>query len=318
MLKVGVVGCGHLGKIHIKLLIQSKNYSLSGIYDSNSKISELAALDFKCKAYQTFESMLEEIDVLDIVTPTPSHFEYAKIAIEKGVHVFIEKPVCSNIFESNELINISKSHDVKIQVGHVERFNPAYTAVEKNINKPMFIESHRLAKFNPRGTDVSVVLDLMIHDIDIILNSVKSNVKQISSSSGSVISDSPDIANARIEFENGCVANLTASRVSLKNMRKTRFFQSGKYISIDFLNKESEVVEIDDESSGIPVMTLELNNGKQKRIYFNKPTILENNAILDELDSFANSIKNNTKPKVDIADGHNALEIALRIIDNFK
>jgi len=318
MLKVGVVGCGHLGKIHIKLLIQSKNYSLSGIYDSNSKISELAALDFKCKAYQTFESMLEEIDVLDIVTPTPSHFEYAKIAIEKGIHVFIEKPVCSNIFESNELINISKSHDMKIQVGHVERFNPAYTAVEKNINKPMFIESHRLAKFNPRGTDVSVVLDLMIHDIDIILNSVKSNVKQISSSSVSVISDSPDIANARIEFENGCVANLTASRVSLKNMRKTRFFQSGKYISIDFLNKESEVVEIDDESSGIPVMTLELNNGKQKRIYFNKPTILENNAILDELDSFANSIKNNTKPKVDIADGHNALEIALRIIDNFK
>jgi len=318
MLKVGVVGCGHLGKIHIKLLIQSKNYSLSGIYDSNSKISELAALDFKCKAYQTFESMLEEIDVLDIVTPTPSHYEYAKIAIEKGIHVFIEKPVCSNIFESNELINISKSHDVKIQVGHVERFNPAFTAVEKNINKPMFIESHRLAKFNPRGTDVSVVLDLMIHDIDIILNSVKSNVKQISSSSVSVISDSPDIANARIEFENGCVANLTASRVSLKNMRKTRFFQSGKYISIDFLNKESEVVEIDDESSGIPVMTLELNNGKQKRIYFNKPTILENNAILDELDSFANSIKNNTKPKVDIADGHNALEIALRIIDNFK
>ena len=318
MLKVGVVGCGHLGKIHIKLLIQSKNYSLSGIYDSNSKISELAALDFKCKAYQTFESMLEEIDILDIVTTTTAHFEYAKIAIEKGIHVFIEKPVCSNIFESNELINISKSHDVKIQVGHVERFNPAYTAVEKNINKPMFIESHRLAKFNPRGTDVSVVLDLMIHDIDIILNSVKSNVKQISSSSVSVISDSPDIANARIEFENGCVANLTASRVSLKNMRKTRFFQSGKYISIDFLNKESEVVEIDDESSGIPVMTLELNNGKQKRIYFNKPTILENNAILDELDSFANSIKNNTKPKVDIADGHNALEIALRIIDNFK
>ena len=318
MLKVGVVGCGHLGKIHIKLLIQSKNYSLSGIYDSNSKISESAGLDFKCKVYQTFESMLEEIDVLDIVTPTPSHFEYAKIGIKKGIHVFIEKPVCSNIFESNELINISKSHDVKIQVGHVERFNPAYTAVEKNISKPMFIESHRLAKFNPRGTDVSVVLDLMIHDIDIILNSVKSKVKQISSSSVSVISDTPDIANARIEFENGCVANLTASRVSLKNMRKTRFFQSGKYISIDFLNKESEVIEIDDESSGIPIMTLELNNGKQKRIYFNKPTILENNAILDELDSFAYSIKKNTKPKVDIADGHNALEIALRIIDNFK
>jgi hypothetical protein len=242
----------------------------------------------------------------------------ALMAIDNKKHVFIEKPISYSVQDANKIIKSANKNNVLGQVGHVERFNPAFKAVKNLIINPMFIESHRLSEFNPRGTDVSVVLDLMIHDIDIILNSVKSNVKQISSSSVSVISDSPDIANARIEFENGCVANLTASRVSLKNMRKTRFFQSGKYISIDFLNKESEVVEIDDESSGIPVMTLELNNGKQKRIYFNKPTILENNAILDELDSFANSIKNNTKPKVDIADGHNALEIALRIIDNFK
>ena len=180
-------------------------------------------------------------------------------AIEKGVHVFIEKPVCSNTEESSNLIEKSKLNNVKIQVGHVERFNAAFTAVENHISQPMFIESHRLAQFNPRGTDVSVVLDLMIHDIDIILNSINSSIKHISSSGVSVISETPDIANARIEFENGCVANLTASRVSLKNMRKTRFFQSGKYISVDFLNRESQIVEIDEKNSEIPIMTLGLS-----------------------------------------------------------
>ena len=182
----------------------------------------------------------------------------------------------------------------------------------------MFIESHRLAKFNPRGTDVSVVLDLMIHDIDIILNSVKSPVKTISSNGISVISNSPDIANARLEFENGCVANLTASRVSLKNMRKSRFFQAGKYISVDFLKREAEVIEIDEKKSELPIMILEAENGKKKKIYFTKPEISENNAILDELNSFALSIKNNEKPRVDILDGHNALDVAIKIIKNFK
>jgi predicted dehydrogenase len=210
------------------------------------------------------------------------------------------------------------SNNVKIQVGHVERFNPSFTVVENEIKRPMFIESHRLAKFNPRGTDVSVILDLMIHDIDIILKTVNSNVKEISSSGVSVISQTPDIANARIEFENGCVANLTASRVSMKNMRKTRFFQLGKYISIDFLKRESEIVEIEGETGGFPLMTLELENGIKKKIYFKKPQIKENNAILDELDSFAYSIKNNKTPKVDISDGHKALEVALKIISNFK
>ena len=226
MLKAGVLGCGHLGKIHIKLMNQSESFDLLGVYDNDISISEKAATEFGCKSYASFEEMIEEVDVIDIVTPTPSHYSYALKAIENGVHVFIEKPVCSNTEESFNLIEKSKLNNVKIQVGHVERFNPAFTAVENNISQPMFIESHRLAQFNPRGTDVSVVLDLMIHDIDIILNSVNSPIKQISSSGVSVISDTPDIANARIEFENGCVANLTASRVSLKNMRKTRFFQS--------------------------------------------------------------------------------------------
>ena len=318
MLKVGVVGCGHLGKIHIKLLSESKNYFLVGVYDPNLEESKTVSEKFNCTHFKNFNELLENIDVLDIVTPTPFHFEYAELAINKKKHVFIEKPVCSNTNESNKLIELSRSKDVKIQVGHVERFNPAFTKVEKEINNPMFIESHRLAKFNPRGTDVSVVLDLMIHDIDIILKSVKSNVKEVSSVGVSVISKTPDIANARIEFENGCVANLTASRVSLKNMRKTRFFQSGKYISIDFLNRESEIVEIDKKNSGIPIMTLELGNGVKKNIYFNKPQISQNNAILDELNSFAFSVNENKTPKVDIVDGHNALDIALKIIANFK
>ena len=318
MLKVGVVGCGHLGKIHTKLLSQSENYKLIGIYDKDNEESIRVSNEFKCTSFESFDSLLDSVDVIDIVAPTPFHFNYAKQAINKNKHVFIEKPVCTTSKESEELIKLGDLKKVKIQVGHVERFNPAFTKVESKISKPMFIESHRLAKFNPRGTDVSVVLDLMIHDIDIILKTVDSKVKDILSSGVSVISETPDIANARIEFENGCVANLTASRVSLKNMRKTRFFQSGKYISVDFLNKESEVVEIDSDNNAIPIMTLELANGIKKNIVFNKPKIKDNNAILDELNSFAESINENKVPKVNITDGHNALDIALKIIANFK
>ena len=318
MLKVGVVGCGHLGKIHTKLLSQSENYELIGIYDKDNEESIRVSDEFKCISFESFDSLLDSVDVVDIVAPTPFHFNYAKQAINKNMHVFIEKPVCTTSKESEELIKLGDLKNVKIQVGHVERFNPAFTKVESEISKPMFIESHRLAKFNPRGTDVSVVLDLMIHDIDIILKTVDSKVKDILSSGVSVISETPDIANARIEFENGCVANLTASRVSLKNMRKTRFFQTGKYISVDFLNKESEIVEIDSDNNAIPIMTLELANGIKKNIVFNKPKIKENNAILDELNSFAESINKNKVPKVNITDGHNALDIALKIIANFK
>jgi len=318
MLKVGVVGCGHLGKIHTKLLSQSENYELIGIYDKDNEESIRVSNEFKCISFESFDSLLDSVDVVDIVAPTPFHFNYAKQAINKNKHVFIEKPVCTTSKESEELIKLGELKNVKIQVGHVERFNPAFTKVESEISKPMFIESHRLAKFNPRGTDVSVVLDLMIHDIDIILKTVDSKVKDILSSGVSVISETPDIANARIEFENGCVANLTASRVSLKNMRKTRFFQTGKYISVDFLNKESEIVEIDSDDNAIPIMTLELANGIKKNIVFNKPKIKENNAILDELNSFAESINKNKVPKVNITDGHNALDIALKIIANFK
>lgn len=317
MLQAGVIGCGHLGKFHIKQLSESKRYQLVGVYDKNLNIARAVSKEFNCDFFDNSDDLINKSDVICVVTPTPFHFEYAKKCIASDVHVFIEKPVCDNINDSNELIQLNKKRNLKIQVGHVERFNPAFTSIQNKIKNPMFIESHRLAQFNPRGTDVSVVLDLMIHDIDIILSSVDSEIKKISSSGVSVISSTPDIANARIEFKNGCVANLTASRVSIKNMRKTRFFQTGKYISIDFLNKSSEIIEIDNNSNEAPLMKLDLADGSTKNIYFNKPNIKENNAILDELNSFADSITSDTRPVVNLVDGHKALFVANEIIKNF-
>ena len=318
MLQAGVIGCGHLGKFHIKQLSESKRYQLSGVYDKDLDIARVVSKEFNCDFFDNSDDLIKISDVICIVTPTPFHFTYAKECIASDVHVFIEKPVCDNVNDSNQLIQLNKKRNLKIQVGHVERFNPAFTSIKNKIKNPMFIESHRLAQFNPRGTDVSVVLDLMIHDIDIILSSVDSEIQKISSSGVSVISSTPDIANARIEFKNGCVANLTASRVSIKNMRKTRFFQTGKYISIDFLNKSSEIIEIDNNSKEAPLMKLDLADGSTKNIFFSKPNIKENNAILDELNSFADSIVNDTRPIVNLNDGHKALFVASEIIKNFN
>jgi predicted dehydrogenase len=237
----------------------------------------------------------------------------------KGKHVFIEKPITNTIEEAEELLVLERKYGVKGQVGHVERFNPAFTAVKANIQNPMFIETHRLAEFNPRGTDVPVVLDLMIHDIDAILSVVNSEVKQINASGVSVISNSPDIANARIAFENGCVANLTASRISLKNMRKSRFFQRDAYISVDFLEKKVEVVKMKEapEEPGEFDMILRNAEGETKQIYFENPEIKVNNAILDELETFADAINNNTSPVVSLEQGTRALKVALQVIDSF-
>ncbi|MBT8321849.1 MAG: Gfo/Idh/MocA family oxidoreductase, partial [Eudoraea sp.] len=235
MLKVGVLGAGHLGKIHLRLLQESPKYELIGFYDPDAIIGKHVAEEFGYTYIDNLNALIDAVDVVDIVTPTLSHFDCAKKAMEKGKHIFIEKPITKTLEEAEEMLRLQKKFQVKGQVGHVERFNPAFKAIKNNIANPMFIEAHRLAEFNPRGTDVPVVLDLMIHDIDIILSVVDSEVKQINASGVSVISKSPDIANARIEFENGCVANLTSSRISLKNMRKSRFFQRDAYISVDFL-----------------------------------------------------------------------------------
>ncbi len=319
MLKAGVLGAGHLGKIHLKLLQQSSKYELMGFYDPIEDYARQVSKEFGYVFFESIDELIDAVDVIDIVTPTLNHFECAKSAIEKGKHIFIEKPITKTVKEAEILRDLVHKNKVRGQVGHVERFNPAFTAVNGMILNPMFIECHRLAEFNPRGTDVPVVLDLMIHDIDIILSVVNSEVKDIHASGVSVISDTPDIANARIEFENGCVANLTASRISMKNMRKSRFFQKDAYISVDFLEKKSEVVKMKDapENPDDFAMILQNAEGNKKQIYFENPKIVQNNAILDELESFADAINNGTTPIVSLSQGTRALQVAQQIINNF-
>lgn len=319
MLKAGVLGAGHLGKIHLRLLNQSKKYNLVGFYDANEENAKKVEAEFGYTYFNSIEALIDAVDMIDIVTPTLSHYECAKQAIAKGKHIFIEKPITNTVEEAEHIRTLLSEHNIRGQVGHVERFNPAFIAVKDQIVNPMFIETHRLAEFNPRGTDVPVVLDLMIHDIDIILSVVKSKVKNVSASGVSVISDTPDIANARIEFENGCVANLTASRISLKNMRKSRFFQKDAYISVDFLEKKCEVVKMKDapQNPGDFDMILQNAEGIKKQIYFDNPEVASNNAILDELESFADAINNNTTPIVTLHDGTEALRVATMIINQF-
>ncbi|MCK0191809.1 Gfo/Idh/MocA family oxidoreductase [Arenibacter sp. F20364] len=320
MLNVGVLGAGHLGKIHLRLLNESKKYNLVGFYDPDVINGKKVEAEFGYTFFDNMNKLIDAADVIDIVTPTLSHFDCAKKAMEKGKHVFIEKPITNTLQEAEELLLLEKKYQVKGQVGHVERFNPAFMAVKENINNPMFIETHRLAEFNPRGTDVPVVLDLMIHDIDAILSVVQSEVKQINASGVSVISNSPDIANARIEFVNGCVANLTASRISLKNMRKSRFFQKDAYIAVDFLEKKVEVVKMKDapEKPGDFDMILQNAEGVKKQIYFENPDIASNNAIMDELETFADAINQDTIPVVTLEQGTRALRVALEVIASFQ
>jgi predicted dehydrogenase len=322
MLKIGVLGAGHLGKIHIKLIGElTDDYQLTGFYDPDPATVAQVSQQFGIPSFDSIDALIAACDVVDIVTPTVSHYDCAVKALRLSKHIFIEKPLANTVKEAQLLIGLAKEADVKVQVGHVERFNPAFKAAREYINQPMFIETHRLAQFNPRGTDVSVVLDLMIHDIDIVLSTVKSTVKKISTSGVAVVSDTPDIANARIEFDNGCVANLTASRISLKNMRKTRFFQKDAYISVDFLEKSSEVVRLKEvEGTTDPLaVILDLGEGKkQKQIWFENPKVEESNAIKEELKSFAFAIKNNKIPAVTIADGFAALQVAHQIADKLK
>ncbi len=321
MLKIGVLGAGHLGKIHIKCIKNIPEFELVGFYDPNDAVAVEAAQKMGVKKFNSIDELIDAVEVVDIVTPTLSHYDCAARALKKSRHIFIEKPITNTIEEAKSLMALAQEASVKVQVGHVERFNPAFTAAREHLDNPMFIESHRLAQFNPRGTDVSVVLDLMIHDLDIILSVVKANIKRISASGVAIVSEEPDIANARLEFDNGCVANLTASRFSLKNMRKTRFFQRNAYIAVDFLTKETEVVKMRDiEGDADPFsMTIDLGEGRgSKEIFFEKPTIENNNAIQDELSSFARAIIDDTVPPVTIEDGYKALDVAYKIVEKLK
>lgn len=319
MIKAGVLGAGHLGKIHLRLLNQSDKYDLIGFYDADQQNAKKIEADFGFKYFSSIDALIDAVDMVDIVTPTLSHFDCAIKAIKKNKHIFIEKPITNTVEEAENIRELLSKNNLRGQVGHVERFNPAFKAIQDKLDSPMFIEAHRLAEFNPRGTDVPVVLDLMIHDIDIVLSVVKSKVKNVSASGVSVLSETPDIANARVEFENGCVANLTASRISLKSMRKTRFFQKDAYISVDFLEKKCEVVKMKNapDIPGDFDMILQNAEGVKKQIYFDNPMVSNNNAILEELETFANAISTNKSPIVTLHDGTEALRVATQIINSF-
>jgi predicted dehydrogenase len=321
-LKIGVLGAGHLGKIHMNCLLQlPDDYDVVGFFDPSPEKSKEAHERFGLPYFESVEALIEACEVIDIVTPTLSHFDCATAALRSFRHVFIEKPITNTLDEARVLMSMAEEASVKVQVGHVERFNPAFRAARHRLAKPLFIEAHRLAEFNPRGTDVSVVLDLMIHDIDILLSVTGANVRQVSASGVAVVSETPDIANARLEFDNGCVANLTASRISLKNMRKVRFFQRDAYIAVDFLKRESEIVRmraVEGEPDPFSV-TLNLGEGKGfKEILFEKPEVPETNAIRDELAAFAASIRENTEPEVTVRDGMRALEVAHLILEQIN
>jgi predicted dehydrogenase len=321
MIKIGVLGAGHLGKIHIRCIKNVPEFELVGFYDPNPEVREKVAQEFGIKAYDNSELLTKACDAIDVVTPTTYHFESAAMALKANKHVFIEKPVTNTIDESKQLKLINAEANRVVQIGHVERFNPAFRTTVKDIKHPMFIETHRLAQFNPRGTDVSVVLDLMIHDLDIVLSVVKSPIKKIHASGVAIVSDSPDIANARIEFDNGCVANLTASRISMKNMRKTRLFQKDAYISIDFLEKKSEVIKIKSEVDHNDPFALIIDLGEKKgkkQIYFEQPEVANSNAIEDELKEFAQCILHQKEPTVSLDHGHACLVVANEIADKIK
>jgi predicted dehydrogenase len=322
MIKIGVLGAGHLGKIHIKCIKEIGEFELVGFYDADQKTASGVKEEFGLDHFDGIDELIDAVDVVDIVTPTISHFDCASRALKKARHVFIEKPVVTTPEEARQLMVFAEEANVKVQVGHVERFNPAFIAAQPYISKPMFIEAHRLAQFNPRGTDVPVILDLMIHDIDIVLSVVRSSIKKIYASGVAVVSDTPDIANARIEFDNGCVANLTASRISMKNMRKARFFQRDAYISVDFLKKDLEIIRISDPPEvNIDPLAMIIDLGQKrgkKQISVEKPEITSLNAIKTELVSFYEAIVNNTTPPVTINDGYEALNVAYQILDRMK
>lgn len=315
MLKVGVFGVGHLGKFHLNNWKEIEGVKLVGFFDPHNETAKQVVTDYKLKRFTDEEALINECDIIDVVVPTQEHYALCMAAIRKGKHVFVEKPMAHSLQQAKDLVAMVQEAGIKLQVGHVERFNPAFRAIQKMPLNPMFIEVHRLAQFNPRGTEVSVILDLMIHDIDIILSMVKSSVKMISASGVAVLTDTPDIANVRIEFNNGCVANLTSSRISMKKMRKMRLFQKDSYIGVDFLNKKAEVIKIKQpEDKDVFSFDVDTPDGNKKTIAVANPNVEEGNAIRLELQSFVDAIKNNTPTAVSEMDGYLAMEVAHQIL----
>jgi predicted dehydrogenase len=310
-LKVGVVGVGYLGNFHAQKYAAMEAVDLVGVVDSNKGRAEEVANQLGTRAFESHRALFGLVDAVSVVVPTQDHYRVSLDFLERDVDVLIEKPVTSTLAEADQLIDCAESRGLIIQVGHLERFNPAVMALDGIVTGPRFIESHRLSIFKPRGLDVSVVLDLMIHDIDIILNFVKSSVKNIHAAGIPVITDEVDIANARLEFENGCVANVTASRVSVKNERKLRMFQRDAYISVDFANHDITVIHKKEKGDApgdelIPGMDV-------RQLCFTKGDALD-----DEIKAFVDSVTRRIAPEVTGRVGRNALEIALSIMDQIN
>ena len=318
MLKIGVFGTGHLGKFHLNNWLDIPGVEIVGFYDPDDAVAKGITEKYNIHRFTDEDDLIEACDAIDIVTPTQFHYSICEDAIKKSKHVFVEKPMVNNMDEAKRLVKLVQESKIKFQVGHVERFNPAFLAAKKLQLNPMFIEVHRLAQFNPRGTEVSVILDLMIHDIDVVLSLVKSDVKSISASGVAVMTDTPDIANVRIEFNNGCVANLTSSRISMKKMRKVRLFQKDAYIGIDFLEKKTEVIKLrHPEDKNVFSFDIETPNGV-KTIAIANPEIPEVNAIKKELEEFVSAIENDSQPIVNEIDGYRAMEVAHQILQKIN
>ncbi|MCH7973430.1 MAG: Gfo/Idh/MocA family oxidoreductase [Bacteroidetes bacterium] len=321
-IKIGVIGTGHLGKLHTKMYSQIDTCELIGVYDINMEEAKLAAQEFGTKNFEDLNDLLNSVNAVSIAASTNSHYELANECLDKGLHVFVEKPITATIPQAEELVNLSNQKSLNLQVGHIERFNPALLALEKYISNPLFIQTDRLAQFNPRGTDVAVVLDLMIHDIDIILSLIKSKVISVEASGVAVVSDNVDIANARIKFENGAVANVTASRISQKKMRKMRIFQKDTYLSLDFITGTSEVYRLipaEEKNDSHSISLGEIGVGEhKKKVVYEQPQIKEVNALKYELELFIKSIREKTKPVISGEDGHRALRIAELILNKIE
>lgn len=319
MLKVGIFGVGHLGKFHLSNWQQIEGVELVGFYDPGDTAAQEVSEKYQLARFLDADRLMDAVEVVDIVAPTHLHYDLCRRAIRKGKHVFVEKPLANTMEEARDLVKLAKESNIKVQVGHVERFNPAFLAIENMPLNPMFIEVHRLAQFNPRGTEVSVILDLMIHDIDIILSLVKSEVKSIAANGVKVMTETPDIANVRIEFNNGCVANLTSSRISMKKMRKMRIFQKDAYIGIDFLEKKTELIRLKTaDDLGAFTFDVETPSGETKTIAVATPYVPEINAIRLELEKFRDAIVNNTSTVVSELDGYRAMDVAHQILQKIK
>lgn len=308
IIKTGVIGVGYLGRFHAQKYAAIDGVKLVGVADIDKSQADTVALECNCSAYEDYIQLLNQVDAVSVAVPTSRHHEIAKRCFEKNIDVLLEKPMTVTLSEADELISIAADRNLVFQVGHLERFNPAIVAMKPYLTTPVFIESNRISTFKRRGVDVDVVLDLMIHDIDIVLTIIDSPLKTIHTVGAPVATDTTDIANARLIFENGATANITVSRISMTNVRKMRIFQPGSYINVDFANKKIMTIQLRDEllESGMPKQNIAVES------------FAGQDALYDEIVHFIDHVKTRTKPDVSGVEGRNALEVVLRVIDQIN